>query len=384
MIKTLDGKVFSIESSFSYPLFRRYLDHFDEVVIFARVRKGDLAEVILDNEISKDRVKVFELPYYVGFYQFVKTYINLRNAVLRGLDVYCVGDTATICRVPGRIGAEVIRILNGRQRAYAIEVVGDPNDVLSKGVMDHPLRPLIRFFSTRSLKRIARNAPVALYVTQVKLQERYPCKNKSFGASDVLMADECYISQPKETVIGVKLKLICIGSLEQMYKAPDVMIKAVDILVKWGLNVSLQWIGNGIYFSEMIQLVSKLGLSQHITFVGKLPAGAEVRESLDRSDIFVMPSRTEGLPRAMVEAMARGLPCVGTRICGIQELLPENCLVDINNAPQLADKIRSLALNPDLRKSLSELNLKKSKEYHESILGSERKKFFDTLKQLSR
>jgi glycosyltransferase involved in cell wall biosynthesis len=161
------------------------------------------------------------------------------------------------------------------------------------------------------------------------------------------------------------------------------MIKAIDILIKDGVNVKLLWIGDGVYRDRMIELASELDLLNHVTFAGKLPVGDAVRSKLDTADIFVMPSRMEGLPRAMVEAMARGLPCIGTRICGIQELLTEDCLVDVNDAVQLAVKIRLLAFNPELRRSLSEINLKKSKEYHESILGGERKKFFDILKQLN-
>src|ERR1043166_5635017 len=109
-----------------------------------------------------------------------------------------------------------------------------------------------------------------------------------------------------------------------MYKAPDVLIRAVAQCVAAGFDLTLHVVGDGKHRPELEQLASALGVSDRVIFLGLLPAGAAVRERLDRSDLFVLASRCEGLPRAMVEAMARSLPCIGSTIGGIPELLPED------------------------------------------------------------
>ena len=117
------------------------------------------------------------------------------------------------------------------------------------------------------------------------------------------------------------------GTLEQLYKAPDVLLDAVGQCFRQGLDLELVWIGGGQYQQQLEARAKELGLSPRVRFLGQLPAGDAVRGELDRADLFVLPSRQEGLPRAMLEAMARGLPCIGSTVGGIPELLPAEDLV---------------------------------------------------------
>src|SRR5439155_26719861 len=92
-----------------------------------------------------------------------------------------------------------------------------------------------------------------------------------------------------------------------------------------GLDVTLDIVGDGRFRPELDRLAAELGIREQVCFRGQLPAGEPVRARLDAADLFVLPSRSEGLPRAMVEAMARALPCIGSNVGGILELLaPED------------------------------------------------------------
>ena len=98
-------------------------------------------------------------------------------------------------------------------------------------------------------------------------------------------------------------------------------------------------IGEGRYRGELQQLATGLGVDTHFTSQLKR---AEVMTQLDRADLFVLASRTEGLPRALLEAMARGLPCVATRVGGIPELLDDDVLCDGGSVAQLVDRIGAI------------------------------------------
>jgi glycosyltransferase involved in cell wall biosynthesis len=113
---------------------------------------------------------------------------------------------------------------------------------------------------------------------------------------------------------------------------------------------------------------------------GELSAGEEVRAQLDQADLFILPSRQEGLPRAMVESMARALPCIGSRVGGIPELLASDDLVPPGDVMALAEKIREVLTDPQRLAAMSLRNLTLSRQYHEEILRKTRFRFYEHLK----
>ena len=172
-----------------------------------------------------------------------------------------------------------------------------------------------------------------------------------------------------------------VGSLEQMYKAPDVVIDAVGRCVESGLDTRLTILGDGRHRTELEARRDALGLRDRVMFAGHLPSGAAVREQLDRADLFVLPSRTEGLPRAIIEAMARGLPCIGSTVGGIPELLPANDLVPPGDAAALATKIGEIARDPDRMARMSARNLERARDYRDDLMQERRVNFYRSLRQ---
>lgn len=381
-VRVADGNVYSLESSFSYPLYQRYMNYFDEIIIVARVKSGMLSEVNAANCVTKGNVTVIDLPYYVGFNGYLKNRRSLKHKIQTYLSQAIKSDMAVVCRVPGRVGTAAISYLKTASIPYGIEVVGDPYDVLSKGATHHPLRPMLRMLSYYSLKRLCKKAPAALYVTRYKLQRRYPCPSFNIGVSDVIMPVEAFVEKCREGIKKSPVELICVGTLEQAYKAPDVVIEALKIMSERGIDYHFTWVGDGVLRQKMIDLCISYGIDKQCDFVGKLSSGGAVREKLDQADIFMMPSRMEGLPRALVEAMARALPCVATNVCGIPELLDPDMLIPVNDPEALVQKVKVLIDKPEVARRQSERNLKEAMNYCEEVLGPQRKRFYDYVKEL--
>ncbi len=83
----------------------------------------------------------------------------------------------------------------------------------------------------------------------------------------------------------------------------------------------------------------------------------------------------------MIEAMARGLPCVGSRVGGIPELLPDECLVPPNDSHALAAKIVELSRDPKRMQTQSERNLRKAQEYRDEVLSVRRTEFYRQVRE---
>jgi glycosyltransferase involved in cell wall biosynthesis len=110
----------------------------------------------------------------------------------------------------------------------------------------------------------------------------------------------------------------------------------------------LYLVGDGAERPDLEQQREALGLQGKVTFLGPRNDIAEV---LMGADAFVMSSKTEGLPMALLEAMAAGLPCVATAVGGIPELLAQErgLAVPAQDPAQLAQAMAQLVRSPELR-----------------------------------
>jgi glycosyltransferase involved in cell wall biosynthesis len=153
-------------------------------------------------------------------------------------------------------------------------------------------------------------------------------------------------------------------------------LQALAICLKRGTLLKASFVGEGQYLKDMESLSRSLSVAGYVSFLGQLDFGAPVYDFLDSMDLFVMPSRAEGLPRALVEAMARGCPCIGSNVGGIPELLAPEDLVPPNNPEALAQKIMEVTANPQRMKAMSERNVACAKQFDPEVLREARLAFY--------
>lgn len=369
--------VYCIDASMTNKLWERYLAVYDSIKVVARVQYSNEVEVSEVNLASNKKVSFIDIPYYVGIKQYLNVYVQIRRKLSTIVQKNCV----YICRVPGILGTLVVSFLRKNKIAYGLEVVGDPWDVFAPGVIKHPLRVFCRYFFYFQLKRIVKGASAVLYVTEKQLQQRYPAATSAYvtNASNVMIYSSDIPSVAHTLIEKKRYELISIGSLAQMYKAPDILIQALARLKREQLDVHVTWLGDGMYKKEMEDYARKMGVSELISFIGNVSSN-EVRKYLYRSDIFVLVSRTEGLPRALIEAMSIGLPCIGTKVGGIPELLDKEMLINKNDSDSLASKIHYLILNKNVANEQARRNFQKAKDYYDVVLQKKRLDFYQYLK----
>jgi glycosyltransferase involved in cell wall biosynthesis len=83
----------------------------------------------------------------------------------------------------------------------------------------------------------------------------------------------------------------------------------------------------------------------------------------------------------MVEAMARALPCIGSKVGGVPELLPMEDLVIPGDVTELATKIQEIVTNPDRMAQMSIQNLAKAQEYRDEVLAVQRTNFYQSVRE---
>ncbi|MBN3960626.1 glycosyltransferase family 4 protein [Nostoc sp. NMS8] len=368
---TPDGKVWT-QTTFPYAFWQRYLEVFDHVCVVARVcQVGSVTSNW--KQADGDRVFFAAVPYYIGPMQYL-----LRSPQVKRVAQDAVGATdAVILRVGSQIASCIEPKLRAVHHPYAVEVVADPYDVFAPGSVRHPLRSFFRWFFPQRLRSQCAGACAAAYVTKQALQARYPCSHYSVGISDVDISEDFLVLTPRRFGQEARtLNLIFVGTLAQLYKAPNILINAVASCVQAGIDLKLTMVGDGKHRKELEAQAVALGLGERVCFRGQLSAGKTVTAALDQADLFVLPSYQEGLPRAMVEAMARALPCIGSTVGGIPELLPPEDMVLPGDVDALANKIREVVTNPERMTQMSARNLEKAKEYRDEVLREQRIEFY--------
>jgi len=218
------------------------------------------------------------------------------------------------------------------------------------------------------------NAAASLFVTEGALQRRYPptaAKAFTHAVSDVCLGNSAFIAEPRkpESFVRRPIRFVCVGSFNLLYKSQDILVKAFSKAVSQGLDGHLSFVGDGLYRPGIEALVSKdASLIGRVEFLGQLRGGQAVREVLKNSHLFVLPSRQEGLPRAALEAMACGLPCIGSNVGGFPEILDPEAIVRPNDIKGLAACMVRLAANPALLAEMSAHNLARAADFHEEKL----------------
>lgn len=173
--------------------------------------------------------------------------------------------------------------------------------------------------------------------------------------------------------------IVNISRVNHLKKGQDVLIKALKICKDKGLRFKCDFVG-GIYdycqesFSYLQSLVIELQLEQEINFLG---ARDDVPKLLAQADLFILPSRYEGLGLVVLESMASGVPVIASNIDGPAELISNGqngLLFESENHIDLADKIMDLYNN----KEKSEELVHNAGEYVQNFdISIMRKKYYE-------
>lgn len=149
------------------------------------------------------------------------------------------------------------------------------------------------------------------------------------------------------------LRVLSVGRLHWK-KGLDDGLRAVAGARDRGVDVSYRIVGEGEERDKLTFLIAELGLGDRATLLGARDQD-EVRAELDRADVLLLPSLSEGISNAVLEAMAAGRPVVTTRCGGMDEVVDDGVdgvLVDVGDHETMAEHLAGLAADPEQRHHL--------------------------------
>lgn len=149
-------------------------------------------------------------------------------------------------------------------------------------------------------------------------------------------------------------------------KGFDILINAINICLKEDLKIKCDIYGEGPEFERLIKMIHENKLNNHVFLKG---IDEFIREKMPNYDIFIAPSREESFGIVILEAYDAGVAIITTNIRGLRNIVIPNItgiLVEPNNSQSLAEGIKRLAMDPELRKKLTNKSLLFVKKYYYS------------------
>ena len=193
---------------------------------------------------------------------------------------------------------------------------------------------------------------------QVALVEWLPnLKRKS-----VVISNAVPVSDLSNGSIVKKYDILFVGRLTKA-KGVDILLKAIKIIKeKYQKEIRAAIVGKGYLDEELKGLVMELGIEKEVEFLG---VRRDIEKLMQSTKLFVLPSRWEGLPLTILEAMSSGVGIIATKVGGIPEVIEngkEGILISPEDPGVLAKAITELLTDEELRIRLGVNAFKKVKE----------------------
>lgn len=357
--------------SLNREVMKRYIEPFGKIRLVTRQKEVEsMQEGVQPSSIQN--TEFVEVPNYKSIsaiFNYFKARKIIKNEVLNAEHI--VLRTSSFANIAARYARKY-------KKPYLVEVVGCAWD----GTWNYSLLgKVIAPFSYLMQKKTVRDASYAVYVTNKYLQKKYPNRNRTINCSNVALTEfddrvlevrleKIKLKQPTDKII-----IGTTAAVNVRYKGQQHIIEALGELKKQGMsNFEYQLVGGGDQ-SYLKEVADKHNVSDQVIFLGAMPNN-KVFEWLETIDIYAQPSRQEGLPRALIEAMSRAVPAFGARTAGIPELLESKFI--FSNTRKNIDEICEIlkSYGKETMDKQAKRNYEESKKYDKGVIEERRRKFF--------
>lgn len=352
--------------------FNRYLSVFERVVFPAKVI--DMTEYPTNEyeRLNTSNLCIVALPLFKGIFELIKNFKKVKKILIqeqKKVDLLIFRMT----QVEGLISFRFMK----KKKPFALEII---NDIKTLSYIKY-------IASISSLNKMLKSALGVTYLTEEYLQGIYKYRNNGLVSFNHQTSD----LKPKYFNRNIKLytkpiekiKLIHVANnIDNDAKGYSTIIKALKVLKKNNKDVTVTFVGSGTRVKSFKKMSKKLGVEENVQFIGRIDNKMNLIKLLKEHDIFVMPSKGEGLGRSIIEAMATGLPCIVSNKGGQIELISKQFRINRRDYHSLANLIIKLGTNYDLANSEKIKNVEKVEKYKKDIQEKKRYNYYVKLKEI--
>ena len=378
-----------------------YKDHFDDKEHFTRYKYGgaELAAYYLALEMAKrnevnifttsvDSKDSFEEYDGVNVHRYGTKFWIEKGNISFGLFTKPLSHNADIVHAhfstpPGEIAA--LRYTKKKKVPFVLTYHGDWQESFGGFVR----RTALSFYNKHLLDKVLSFADVIIspseyYISESRFLEKY--RGKTVVIPNGINREDFNVPYSKKECrerLGIPLNtnmILFVGNLTP-YKGPDVLVRAMQMIVKEVSDVELVFVGNGIMRNALEKLAEKIGIKNHLKFAGF------VEESLKplyykAADVFCLPStlNTEVFPIVLLEASASGIPMVVSDLDTFKCIIEEGyngLFTKRGDEKNLADAIVYLLENEDIKQKMGKNGRRKVEDYSWEKIAEETERVYE-------
>lgn len=299
--------------------FGRYIDElakrFEKVYLVMPTFCVNNNERINEYQIKSDNIIFQEIIGYNGYLDAMKKSRTIKRQIKKYSDSW-TGVVYTRWPVP--LFNYVYKTSIRKKLPQCFHLVGDTMAVVSEGSKYRGVKKFIAIkyadFITRRLTKIVSKTPTL--INGNGLRRLYDNNNNKIKEIRTSTFSESEIINKVKDLNKNRIKLLYVGYLRHE-KGLLYLLEATKLLIRQGYNLSLSIIGEGDIVEDLKSKSKELNIEDFVEFKGYIPLGDKLFEEYYKSDIFVLPSISEGTPRVLIEAMSKALPVVATNVGGI-------------------------------------------------------------------
>jgi len=380
-----DGVSFAMESPLNlfYSELARY---FDEVVVtgptmqVSDLRKNNNYRSNLDYHIrpfyntsikstnygaSSLNLYYHSRPFYNSPIEFFLKFPKIVLPTLRSINEVIARCDVVFLRLPSLLGIYVYVLSRKKGKKLVVHVKGEWSDSVKYGeLLTGPAKMaaqvMVKFQDMLS-EFIIKRSPV--FVHGEKNYNKYstlaPICHKilvsSINNNDITLGRSRFFRP-------IVKKILCVARLYPSKGIPYL----IHAMTQLPPEINLDIVGYGPSLRKLVNLIKKLKLSSRVHLRGYIQYGPALIQKYLQSDVFVLPSITEGFPKVILEAMAFGLPVVCSGVGAIPEIIHHGhngLLVKPKSVEDLVDAIWTLIKSPKLRRRIVESGYKTAEAY---------------------
>lgn len=333
-----DGNSYSTDDAF-FLFVDSFGIYFEKIIFIGRCVEGKRYY-----SLDPARYEVIEIPYYDSLYKFWKVllpiyrFLDKKVSTLKEeIDVMwiCMPHPVSLmltffCSRAGIPYFLMVRENLAKLVGYRSKGIGKIVSISFVYILDF----LFRKFAAKQL----------IFTVGAEMFRKYSKVSSSVFRVYVSLIGRSNLKHPASVKSRGDMRLLYVGRLDPE-KGLFILLDALKLLKNRDKNIILTMVGAGVDEDALKAHADTAGLSNIVRFKGYVAYGPELFETYKCSDVFILPSLSEGFPQVLVEAMAFGVPVIASNIEGLEEVVVHGInglLVNAGRPSEIADAVEAL------------------------------------------